>query len=162
MSLLTKGITRLSQLQIDADKDWQGKGVTNLGGLAAGMDKGHIVQHNGSIMETLSPSVAHQVLTSMGVDKLVGWAPGGAYFFRYFPESIALGRNVATVAPDEVHGKEAAITTLVRHAYGDAPSDYIKRLTPAVALVDEEVMVAPDETHNKDAAIASIYETSVA
>jgi len=30
MSLLTKGIARLSQLEIDAAKNWQAKGIINL------------------------------------------------------------------------------------------------------------------------------------
>ena len=46
MSLLLKGgIRRLSELDIDANKDWQGKGVTNLAGIATGMGIGHIAQH---------------------------------------------------------------------------------------------------------------------
>ena len=35
MSLLTKaGITKLSELQVDADKNWQGCGISNLKELA--------------------------------------------------------------------------------------------------------------------------------
>ena len=30
MSLLLKGVARLSQLEIDADKDWQAKEMTNI------------------------------------------------------------------------------------------------------------------------------------
>ena len=41
MSVLVraKGITKLSQLQIDVDKDWQGKGMTNVKHIAEGMAK---------------------------------------------------------------------------------------------------------------------------
>ena len=54
MSLLLKGgISKLSELVIDADKNWAGKKLTNCGGLAAGMAMGHILQHNGVILETL-------------------------------------------------------------------------------------------------------------
>jgi len=31
VSLLLKGITKLSQLAVDADKDWNGKAILNLG-----------------------------------------------------------------------------------------------------------------------------------
>lgn len=43
MSLLTKGITRLSQLEIDADKDWKSKGITNLKEVTSAMGHGDIV-----------------------------------------------------------------------------------------------------------------------
>lgn len=35
MSLLIKGITKLSLLEIDAAKDWAGQDITNLGNLTA-------------------------------------------------------------------------------------------------------------------------------
>lgn len=38
MSLLIKGVTRLSELIIDADKDWQGHVITGLGEPAADSD----------------------------------------------------------------------------------------------------------------------------
>ena len=37
MSLLTKGINRLSQLEIDVDKDWRAREIANLKAIAAGM-----------------------------------------------------------------------------------------------------------------------------
>lgn len=40
MSLLVKGITRLSQIEIDADKDWQGFGISNLREVAEAMEHG--------------------------------------------------------------------------------------------------------------------------
>lgn len=36
MSLLIKGLTKLSQLIIDADKDWNGKSVTNMNQISVG------------------------------------------------------------------------------------------------------------------------------
>jgi len=81
MSLLLRGgISKLSELEIDADKDWQGKGITNIKQVAAGMAIGHILQHGGSILEALAPGPAHNVLTSEGTGKKVVWAPGGTYF----------------------------------------------------------------------------------
>ncbi|GAJ23279.1 unnamed protein product, partial [marine sediment metagenome] len=42
MSLLLKGITKISELEIDADKDWDGKGISNIKEIAEAMATGHI------------------------------------------------------------------------------------------------------------------------
>ena len=48
MSLLTKGITRLSQIEIDADKDWRGKGITNIKEVASAMGHGDMIVRSDS------------------------------------------------------------------------------------------------------------------
>jgi len=48
MSLLVKGIARLSQVEIDADKDWAGRGITNIKEVASGMCHGDMVVRSGS------------------------------------------------------------------------------------------------------------------
>jgi len=53
MSLLTKGVTRLSQLEIDVDKDWQSKGITNLKAIAEAMAHGDIVFCGATVLEKL-------------------------------------------------------------------------------------------------------------
>jgi len=57
MSLLIKGvagITRLSQLEIDADKDWQAKGITNLKAVAEAMAHGDIAYRGAAVLEKLT------------------------------------------------------------------------------------------------------------
>jgi len=54
MSLLTKGIGKLSQLEIDTDKDWQAKGIANLKAVAQAMAHGDIVFRGASILERLT------------------------------------------------------------------------------------------------------------
>ena len=57
MSLLVKaGITRLSELIIDADKDWQAKEIRNLKAIVAGMTKGDIAYRGSSVLEKLALS----------------------------------------------------------------------------------------------------------
>lgn len=53
MSLLLKGVARLSQLEIDADKDWQAKGMTNLKTIAGAMTHGDIAFRGNNILERL-------------------------------------------------------------------------------------------------------------
>lgn len=60
------GITKLSGLVIDADKNWQGKGISNLEGVAAGMAKGDLSSHDGLIMAILNPGPSGTVLHTGG------------------------------------------------------------------------------------------------
>lgn len=55
MSLLVKaGITRLSELIIDADKDWQAKEIRNLKAIVAGMVQGDIAYRGANTLEKLA------------------------------------------------------------------------------------------------------------
>lgn len=71
--LVKAGITRLSQLQIDVDKDWDGYGITNLRELAAGMARGDVLVHNGSILVKVSPGSAGHEFTSGGPGNTPDW-----------------------------------------------------------------------------------------
>lgn len=64
--LVKGGITKLSELQIDCAKDWGGHEISNLGGLAAGMIRGDLLAHNGTILATVSPDSIGNELTSHG------------------------------------------------------------------------------------------------
>jgi hypothetical protein len=111
MSLLLRaGISKLSELEIDADKDWQGKGIFNIKEVAQSMGIGDIVQHDGARLVKLPPGVANYVLTSEGSGKLVTWAPGGTYYERYFPVSVESGVFAAVVSPQLV-AKTAPMAT---------------------------------------------------
>lgn len=60
MSLLLKivpgdaGVTKLSELEIDADKDWQAKGITNIKEIAEAMEHGDIVYRGSGVLEKLN------------------------------------------------------------------------------------------------------------
>jgi hypothetical protein len=60
MSLLIKvgagtiGITKLSELEIDADKDWQAKGITNLKAVAEAMEYGDVIYRGAGVLEKLT------------------------------------------------------------------------------------------------------------
>ena len=61
MSLLTRGVTRLSQIEIDADKDWQGFGISNLKEVAQAMGHGDMA------FKTTSSPVLVKLPTVYGV-----------------------------------------------------------------------------------------------
>ena len=72
--LARSGITRLSELAIDADKDWGGYGITDLKELASGMQRGDILQKGDSgVLEKLSPGAIGYELTSTGIGHEVEW-----------------------------------------------------------------------------------------
>lgn len=74
--LITPGITRLSELIIDADKDWQAKGISNLEELAAGMTMGDLLQRGaGGVLIRLPPGPIGNILTANGAGNIIGWAP---------------------------------------------------------------------------------------
>ncbi len=75
---LPRNVRRLSQLEIDADKDWQDFGVTNLKGLDAEMKKGDILVSDGVRVVKLSPGTIGHELTSEGIGRQITWqAPPG-------------------------------------------------------------------------------------
>ena len=81
MSWLVKGgISKLSELGIDADKDWNVRGISNIKELALGMQLGDIFQRgDGGILETLAPGPISYELTSSGPGHEIEWSapPGG-------------------------------------------------------------------------------------
>ena len=72
--LLTRlGITRLSQLEINADKDWQAKGISNLLEIASSMTKGDMLVRSDDIIVKISPGSAGTKLTTQGPGALPEW-----------------------------------------------------------------------------------------
>ena len=78
MSLLIKGggITKLSELTIDADKNWAAMGISNIKELAAAMQKGDFLYKGpGGILVKLSPGPIGDELTSQGLGHDIWWQP---------------------------------------------------------------------------------------
>ncbi|MBA7615792.1 hypothetical protein ES703_23078 [subsurface metagenome] len=174
MSLLTKaGITKISELEIDADKEMAFKILSKLGGLDKNPVRGDVWifslgDHANLTVKRLPASTEGKILVSRGLGKDPFWAwvweePGGeSSLSRYYPALIDLPHDEQIVAVDKSHDKDAPIPTWNRQTCGDAPADYVKRFTPAVSCPDAEVAVTPDKTHNENAPIASSYDTDVA
>jgi len=173
MSLLTKaGITKLSELTIDADKDWMLKAISRLAGLDAGQVRGDIwafdfEDHADLIVRRLQAMEMGKILCSRGAGKPPFWAWGWeepgltSTLAKFYPALIDLTHDEDIVTVAQSYSKSAPITLEHKQAYGDAPADYIKRLTPAVALVDAEAIVAAAQTYNKNAAVARKYDLEI-
>jgi hypothetical protein len=54
MSLLTRGINKLSQLEIDTNKDWQSREIANIKAVANNMAHGDVIFRGGSVLERLT------------------------------------------------------------------------------------------------------------
>ena len=67
------GIDRLSELTIDADKNWQAMGISNIRELAAGMIKGNMLTHDGAVIDILTPGSPGLILTSDGPGNPLVW-----------------------------------------------------------------------------------------
>ena len=156
MSLLTKGgISRLSELIIDADKPWAGMGISNIKELALAMAKGDLLVRGNTIIQKLGPGTIGQVLTSAGAGHLPTWQPGAALEL-YFPAAIELALAFSSLGSiDHNVNESGGIDTDLKQAYGDAPADMIKRLTPSLALVDAQTIETLDFTQNKNTPIDS-------
>jgi len=75
-NLLLKGISRLSQLTIDADKDWVSQGLSNIKELATGMKAGDmLIKGAGGLIKIISPLSSGDELTSNGPDAEIAWKP---------------------------------------------------------------------------------------
>ena len=156
MSWLTKGgISKLSELEIDADKDWSVKGISNILEVVLGMQVGDIAYKGPLILEKLSPGAANLVLTSEGSGHIPVWAPGGTYFFRYLPVSVDAEMVAEVVTPDHSIDKEALVES--SHTETTVPTR-----TPAMTSDMEAAVVTPDHPFNLDAPIASDFDYGVA
>lgn len=131
----TGGITKLSQLTIDADKDWQLKGISNIKELALAMVRGDLLVHDGVRIIRFPASVANLVLTSTGPLSMLQWLPGGLYLNRFIPAQIdLLGPTVTknTVRSHTRNNPNSPITSTHVETYGDLPASMVKQLTPAI------------------------------
>lgn len=174
MSLLIKaGIGKLSELEIDTDKDWLYKALTRLGGLDAGQVRGDIwnfnfEDHADLIVKRLAAEETGKVLCSRGPGKPPHWAwvweeaGGTSSLERFYPALIDLSHNEDIVAVDQSHNENAPMTSSHVQAYEDAPADIIKRLAPTIVLTDSETAgITPNQMHNENAAINRKYDLEI-
>ncbi len=153
-------IPTLRELRIDVDKEWvdeagQPRGITELLQIAEAMVKGDIPVRGGLVIVKLTPGPIGHLLTSAGARHIPVWAPPVGPLERWLVSTIELTKGVQKVSVARSYNKDAPLATWNRQAYGDAPADYIKRLTPALALADAEAIVAAAQSHNKNAPVAS-------
>ena len=98
---VARGIKRISELLIDADKIWEGRGISNIKEVALGMQVGDINARGNSVLQKIAAGTATWVLTSAGQLKIPVWAPPGSMYRRYYP--ILIMSSVAVSKPSINH-----------------------------------------------------------
>jgi len=168
MGLLIKGISKLSELEIDADKVWVDvgavpHGIVSIKEVAQYMARGDLVVRGDTVLIRIQPSTDGYVLTSAGLGKIPVWAPAGGHLNFYFPELIALSHNELVVPVDRaVPDIAGPITRVEKYTCGDAPGDNIKQMTPTIALTNSKLVVPVDKTYDKSpATIGRDISTSI-
>ncbi|MDD5510607.1 MAG: hypothetical protein PHI12_07355 [Dehalococcoidales bacterium] len=158
MSVETKGggVTTLSALTIDADKDWAAKGITNLKELAAGMAIGDLLVRNLTKLERLQPGPIGYGFTSAGPLHIPSWQPFPVAGVYYYPAPIMSSHTEAIKAVAQSVTKNAALASILKKAYSDDPADLIRRFDATLASAHaENVIAAVDESITKNARIKS-------
>jgi hypothetical protein len=103
VSLLTKGISRLSQLQIDLDKDWQAREITNLKAIAQAMGIGDIAYRGNDVIEALNADAGkgYNFLKSRGPGLSPVWENiEGLIQYMTGAENRAVALNLVVPAPE--------------------------------------------------------------
>jgi hypothetical protein len=139
--ILAKGISRLSELEIDTDKDWGQFGIFNLKEVALNMGTGDLAVHDGQCMVRFPPGAINMVLTSQGPGKMPTWAPGGIYLKRYLPVTVEAGHGEGYAAPHLEEIRSAIITS----QYSQTPHSFISQ--PVTVFISDSYV--PDTSQLK-------------
>ena len=142
MAFGIKGVDKLSQLTIDADKDWQGKGITNLKQLAAAMAKGDIVVRGNSVLQRLQPGSIGNVLTSGGPLHLPSYMPPTSALAPYYPAPVELNHVEVLETVDKTATKTGNISTVFKQTQINDPTDLILQMRPEPTLTKTTAVAA--------------------
>lgn len=156
-----QGISALSQLTIDADKDWQTRGITNLKELAAAMAFGDLVARGpAGILVRIPAGPAGMFLTGAGA-ALPYWGPGGLYLNRYLPATLALNLAAGKVTVDHSHNEPAPFASVHVEDYQDGEPNLYNLLSTLILADAENLIAAAAHAHNENAPFASSCELLV-
>ena len=160
MALLIKGINKLSELIIDADKDFAAdtgtpKSITNIKQVAASMAIGNIVQSDGTKLVRIPNGPDGYVLTSQGAGKLLTWAPPGGALKYYLPVSIGLSFQTQKRSLDHSSQVSPSFTTRNLEAIADDPTDNIRFKLPNLAIAQQTAKRALDHDSGVNPALGS-------
>jgi len=137
----------ISQVYIDADKDWEAMGISNLKEVALGMTKGDFGVRGNSVLVRLQPGPITYVLVSAGPGHIPVWMPAPGPLNLYLAAQIDSGHAEAVVPVDQLISKNAALASAHYQVYVDTPADYIRMLDPALGAVDAASIIAgPDQS----------------
>lgn len=152
------GVSKISELEIDADKDWQARGITNLKEIAVGMSKGDLGVRGDSIILKLVPGTVTYVLTSAGPGNLPAWMPAPGPLEKWLPEWIELSHTESIKTVSHSLARPLAMTSAHAESYVDDPSKLIKVTKVNIGLSKTVTTgITPDHSITKPGAITTQY-----
>ena len=158
MTLLIKGnaVSVLSQLAIDADKDWGGKAITNLKGLAIGMTQGDLFFRGPAVIQRLAPGIAGQFLLTRGAAANPEWGDYAGRVERIlFLSSSIPGKSLSAIAAS-VSGVQSPLTLSIQNMGLGLATPYAGPLACGGAVYhDDSPLIDTDETTQANNATAN-------
>lgn len=150
-----QGISALSQLTVDADKDWQTRGITNLKELAAAMAFGDLVARGpAGILVRIPAGPAGLFLTGAGA-ALPYWGPGGLYLNRYIPANIYSSKSLLKVSTKNISEPGLMATRLVANYDDDTDMERIESAINSSKVITSG---APDGSISEPGPMGSTLE----
>lgn len=164
------GITKISELEIDADKDWAAMGISNIKELALAMAWGDINYRGSDVMEKLTAGLGGQVLHTMGPlhPPYWAWLKGTLlqeiYFFLVLTApsiQMAIAANVvgavtatpslALTAPSESEALATQSPTAIDGALADDGGVQTDETTEANSAAANDMTLLPTSPEVDDA-----------
>ena len=170
MSLLLKGVARLSQLEIDTDKDWQTREIANLKAVAANMVHGDVIFRGNSILERLTADAGkgYNFLRSRGPGLSPVWQDIES-LVQYMTGAVnrAVSFDLSIPAPSVLQLSQQASSPPGRVATGvlspPEPAITLDTLTgPGGAVASSPLLDIPSPTVSVNAAIGAPLGGAVA
>ncbi|AGG07370.1 hypothetical protein C1O63_1558 [Dehalococcoides mccartyi] len=158
MTLLIKpnAVSSLSQLSIDADKDWGGRAITNLKGLAAGMTQGDLFFRGIASIQRLLPGVAGQFLITKGTGANPEWGDYAGRVERLFFLLSTMPVKSHSVIATNVPGVQSPVPLIIQNAGVFLVTPYASPLACGGAVYhDDSPLIDTDETTQANNATAN-------
>lgn len=146
-------VSRLSQLAIDADKDWNGKAITNLKGLSAGMVQGDLFFRGPAVIQRLAPGVAGQFLVTRGAGSNPEWGDYAGRVERLLFLSVGMPVKSMSAIATNIPGVQASLPLVAQNPIVVVITPYAAPLACGGAVYhDDSPLTDTDETAQANSA----------
>ena len=154
--IMPNAVSKLSQLTIDADKDWSGKAITNFKGLAAGMTQGDLFFRGSTVIQRLAPGIAGQFLITRGAGANPEWGDYAGRVERILLLSASMpGKSLSAIATS-VSGVQSPLSLTAQNAGLVLATPYASPLACGGAVYhDDSPLIDTDETTQANNATAN-------
>lgn len=129
---------KLSQIEIDRDKNWAGKGITNIKEVSDAMLFGDIAMKGITNVRSLEPGFQGYVLVSQGLGRMPQWAAFSSEWIKFFGAQLLLSQTEAIVTPDHTANASASLSAPMDYSNDELlPTDIDASVVAAIVVPDE-------------------------